>query len=152
MRWDLLMIFDDSSLPFIEKNGWWDGSTRDYSNGSFADLVDGVWGAVRALLPDRIEDVTLELIVSERFENRVCIRDQISTKSHAWALAFDTNLKGIQGASATAIRAKLASDPNAGTELERRWRDAAAEAITATEDVGLAMELLAAVRSLQLNR
>ena len=112
----------------------------------------GVWDAFAALLPDvHIDDITLQLLVSERFPDQACIRNRIITKPRAWSAAFDSNLS-LPDASATAIRAKLANDPDASRDLQRQWREAAAEALTATEDVRLAAELLAAVRSLQQGR
>ncbi len=155
MRWKLIMLFDDAALPFVDsEDDHWIEKKEDFSTVGFDELAGAAYEAALTLLEGRVDlnDVEVNLIVSERFEHQTWVTSEGSRQSQSsneWRRAFDSELPNYAGVTASAIQYRLADHPAARSDIEQEWIGTAATTLTSIQDVDLAVRLLQGVRSLR---
>lgn len=148
MRFNVLLILDDTALPVVT-DGEWYGRTADCSGASFCRLFDRAWEAAEALLPHDAEDIACLHFAAERFPHHDLDLDEVMIVPHAWSRAFDAALPCHMGASASAIRAQLAGGLAAQAALEQRWVTGAVAGLVAAADIDHALALLEGAKALR---
>jgi hypothetical protein len=153
MRWTLTMLFDDAALPTTDESGNYFGSVVDCSNMDFDEIADLAYDAVAATLEDRVDldDVTIALITSERFENPAWVHGKSYSATGVWGKSIDTDIPIQFGTSPSSLCSHFSGGPDTLAQLERQWVDAARESLNTPSGVEHALHLLKGVQSLRKN-